>query len=93
MRSFWPSSRCCGRARILLDFLLIDPAPRADTCELLSVASRLRADGIPLYLAVTQARRPGADGRARAAAMSAATRSRAAQVFTPVSVAAPGRRQ
>lgn len=40
---------------IFLDFLLLDPAPAADTCELLSVAQRLRTEGIPLYLAVTRA--------------------------------------
>jgi len=70
---------------ILLDFLLIDPAPRADTCELLRVASRLRADGIALYLAVTRTddlapmdtvHCPDAGGKA----------IRASQVFTAVSV-------
>ncbi len=70
---------------ILLDFLLIDPAPRADICELLNVASRLRADGIALYLAVTRADDlapmdavdcPDAGGKA----------IRASQVFTAVSV-------
>jgi CHASE2 domain-containing protein len=40
---------------ILLDFLLIDPAPQADTCDLLRVAARLRQGHIPLYLAVTAA--------------------------------------
>jgi hypothetical protein len=39
---------------ILLDFLLIDPAPREDICDLLGVAAELRASGIPLYLAVTR---------------------------------------
>ncbi len=39
---------------IFLDFLLLDPAPAADTCELLRVARRLRAERIPLYLAVTR---------------------------------------
>jgi hypothetical protein len=39
---------------ILLDFLLIDPAAREDTCDLLSTAARLRAEHIPLYLAVTR---------------------------------------
>ena len=38
---------------IFLDFLLLDPASAADTCELLHVAQRLRAEHIPLYLAVT----------------------------------------
>ena len=40
---------------IFLDFLLLDPAPAADTCELLQVAQRLRTERIPLYLAVTRA--------------------------------------
>jgi hypothetical protein len=39
---------------ILLDFLLIDPAPRQDTCDLLTVADRLRSEGSPVYLAVTR---------------------------------------
>lgn len=39
---------------IFVDFLLIDPAPREDVCEFLSVAARLRSEGIPLYLAVTR---------------------------------------
>ena len=39
---------------ILLDFLLIDPAPREDVCDLLGVAAELRAQHIALYLAVTR---------------------------------------
>ena len=39
---------------IFLDFLLLDPASAADTCELLRVAQRLRTERIPLYLAVTR---------------------------------------
>jgi hypothetical protein len=38
---------------ILVDFLLIDPAPHEGVCDLLSVAAHLRDQGIPLYLAVT----------------------------------------
>ena len=70
---------------VLLDFLLIDPAPRADICELLNVAARLRADGIPLYLAVT---RP--DDLAPMDVVDCRDTSgkpiRASQVFTAVSV-------
>jgi CHASE2 domain len=40
---------------ILLDFLLIDPAPHEDTCAFLATAARLRSEHIPLYLAVTRA--------------------------------------
>ena len=39
---------------IMLDFLLLDPASRQDICDLLTVGSRLRRDGVPLYLAVTR---------------------------------------
>jgi len=39
---------------IFLDFLLLDPAPAAETCELLQVAQQLRDARIPLYLAVTR---------------------------------------
>jgi hypothetical protein len=39
---------------IMLDFLLIDPAPPADTCAFLSLAGQLRDHGMPLYLAVTR---------------------------------------
>ena len=70
---------------ILLDFLLIDPAPQADTCDLLNVASRLRADGIALYLAVTRAD----DLAPMNAADCLDARGkpiRASQVFTAVSV-------
>jgi CHASE2 domain len=70
---------------IMLDFLLIDPAPPRDICELLSVGARLRSDGIPLYLAITD----GADLAPLDAAGchdSAGRPLRAAQVFTPVSV-------
>ena len=70
---------------IMLDFLLIDPAPRQDICELLAVGSRLRQDGIALYLAVT---RQGDLETLDAAACRGADSGliRAAQVFTPVSV-------
>jgi len=70
---------------IMLDFLLIDPAPQPDICELLAVGARLRKDGIPLYLAVT-------NGAELASLDAAGCRDiagrplRAAQVFTPVSV-------
>jgi CHASE2 domain len=40
---------------ILLDFLLLDPASRQDTCDLLTVGTQLRHDGTALYLAVTGA--------------------------------------
>jgi CHASE2 domain-containing sensor protein len=70
---------------ILLDFLLIDPAPQQDVCELLAVATRLRHDGIALYLAVTKA-----DDLQPLDAVGCRDASgrpiRAAQVFTPVSV-------
>jgi CHASE2 domain-containing sensor protein len=70
---------------ILLDFLLIDPAPRQDICDLLTVAARLRHDGIPLYLAVTEANdlvpMDGAGCRD-----SSGVLIRATQVFTAVSV-------
>jgi CHASE2 domain-containing sensor protein len=70
---------------IFLDFLLLDPAPAEDGCALLRVAERLRAEGVALYLAVTQpadlallevpnCRNP------QGAAIHAA------QVFTPVAV-------
>ncbi|HTD10715.1 MAG TPA: CHASE2 domain-containing protein [Steroidobacteraceae bacterium] len=70
---------------ILLDFLLLDPAPRQDTCDLLAVASRLRQHGIGLYLAVT---RPEDLQLLDAAACRDPSGAviRAAQVFTPVSV-------
>jgi hypothetical protein len=70
---------------IMLDFLLIDPAPQPDVCELLAVGARVRKDGIPLYLAVT-------NGTDLAPLDAAGCRDvagrplRAAQVFTPVSV-------
>jgi len=70
---------------ILLDFLLIDPAPRQDICDLLTVAARLRQEGIPLYLAVTR----DADLAPLDAAGChdpAGAPLHAAQVFTPVSV-------
>ncbi len=40
---------------IMLDFLLIDPAPAADSCALLATAASLRRDGVLLYLAVLRA--------------------------------------
>jgi hypothetical protein len=70
---------------ILLDFLLIDPAPPEDVCALLAVGARLRQDGSALYLAVT--------GLEDLTALDAAgcrdatgARVRASQLFTPVSV-------
>jgi CHASE2 domain-containing sensor protein len=70
---------------ILLDFLLIDPAPPQDICELLTVAARLRHDGIALYLPVT---RPDDLTPMQAARCQdrAGTSIRVEQVFTPVSV-------
>jgi CHASE2 domain-containing sensor protein len=70
---------------ILLDFLLIDPGPRVDTCDLLSVAARLRSEGIPVYLAVT---RPDdlAPMDAVGCRDSSGAPIRATQVFTPVAV-------
>jgi CHASE2 domain len=70
---------------IMLDFLLLDPAPREDICDLLSVGSRLRRQGIPLYLAVTSAQdltlMDAAGCRDEAGAPV-----HASGVFTPVSV-------
>ena len=70
---------------ILLDFLLIDPAPPEDICALLAVGARLRQDGSALYLAVT--------GLEDLTALDAAgcrdatgVRVHASQLFTPVSV-------
>lgn len=70
---------------ILLDFLLIDPAPPADICDLLGVAARLRAEGTALYLAVTQ---PGdlATLETPACRDARGTRIQVDRVFTPVSV-------
>ncbi len=70
---------------IMLDFLLLDPAPQQDICELLNVGSRLRHAGIALYLAVT---RPEDLKPMDAAACRDADGAliRSAQVFTPVSV-------
>jgi CHASE2 domain len=70
---------------ILLDFLLIDPAPRQDVCELLGVGARLRRDGIPLYVAVT------GDGdlavlEAAGCRDAAGAPLRAGEIFTKVSV-------
>jgi len=70
---------------IFLDFLLLDPAPAAETCELLQVAQRLRTERIPLYLAVTRAEdlalleSPGCQG-------PRGVPIRASEVFTPVAV-------
>jgi len=70
---------------VLLDFLLIDPAPRADICDLLGVATRLRAEGTALYLAVTQ---PGDLATLQTAACRDASGApiQVDRVFTPVSV-------
>ena len=70
---------------ILLDFLLIDPAPRQDICDLLTVGAQLRQDGIPLYLAVTRADdlAPMDAAGCRDAAGNAI---HVAGVFTPVAV-------
>jgi hypothetical protein len=70
---------------IMLDFLLIDPAPQADICELLTVGLRLRQEGIPLYLAVT--RREDMEPMDAAACRDAdGAPIRSTQVFTPVAV-------
>ena len=70
---------------IMLDFLLLDPAPRQDTCDLLTVGARLRHEGIPLYLAVTGPDDLKAmDGAACRDGAGAPMRT--AHVFTPVSV-------
>jgi hypothetical protein len=70
---------------IMLDFLLLDPAPRQDVCELLTVGVRLRQAGIPLYLAVT--RREDLEPMDAAACRDAGGGLiRSTQVFTPVSV-------
>jgi hypothetical protein len=70
---------------ILLDFLLIDPAPPEDICALLAAGARLRQSGSALYLAVT--------GLEDLTALDAAGcrdaaggRLRASQLLTPVSV-------
>ena len=70
---------------ILLDFLLLDPASPADLCEFLSVAARLRHDGIALYLAVTQPDDLSPMDEA-ACHDSQGQPLRATDVFTPVSV-------
>jgi len=70
---------------IFLDFLLLDPASAADTCELLTVAARLRSEHVPLYLAVTEPddlrhlEAPGCKDPQGAAI-------HASEVFTPVAV-------
>ena len=70
---------------IMLDFLLLDPAPREDICELLTVGSRLRQEGIALYLAVT--RREDLEPLDAAACRDAnGALLHGEQVFTPVSV-------
>jgi hypothetical protein len=70
---------------ILLDFLLIDPAPATDVCALLDVAARLRHQGSALYLAVT-----GPDDLAALDAPACRDASGAAlrtsELFKPVSV-------
>jgi hypothetical protein len=70
---------------IMLDFLLIDPAPQPDVCELLTVGARLRAEGIPLYLAVTR-REDLAPLDAAACRDANGALIHGTQVFTPVSV-------
>ena len=70
---------------IMLDFLLLDPAPREDICELLTVGLRLRQQGVPLYLAVT--RREDLSPLDAAACRDAdGAPIHSTQVFTPVSV-------
>jgi len=70
---------------ILLDFLLLDPSPREDICELLGVGARLRADDIRLYLAVT--RREDLDALDAAGCRDARGQPLVARhIFTPVSV-------
>lgn len=70
---------------IFLDFLLLDPAGREDVCDLLQVGTRLRAEGIGLYLGVTN---PDDLAPFDAAGCRDAHGAsvRAAQVFTPVAV-------
>ncbi|MBV8307746.1 MAG: CHASE2 domain-containing protein [Gammaproteobacteria bacterium] len=70
---------------IMLDFLLLDPATAVDICDLLRVGSRLRQQGIALYLAVTQ---PADLQHLDAAACrgEGGARVSTAAVFTPVSV-------
>jgi CHASE2 domain len=70
---------------IMLDFLLLDPAPRQDICDLLMVGSRLRRNGVSLYLPVT---RPEDLQPLDAAACRDADGAlmRTSAVFTPVSV-------
>ncbi len=70
---------------IMLDFLLIDPAPQQDVCELLTVGARLRHEGVPLYLAVTR-REDLAPMDAAACRDASGALLRGTQVFTPVSV-------
>ena len=70
---------------IFLDFLLLDPAPPEDRCELLQVGERLRAGGISLYLAVTE---PADLALLEVAGCKNPQGApiHAAQVFTPVAV-------
>ena len=70
---------------ILLDFLLIDPAPPADICALLEVAARLRGGGSALYLAVTRTEDLAPLDAASCRDASGAP-LRASQLFTAVSV-------
>jgi CHASE2 domain len=70
---------------ILLDFLLIDPAPRDDICDLLTIGARLRREGIPLYLAVTRGEDLATLDAAGCRDASGA-RISAGGVFMPVSV-------
>ena len=70
---------------IMLDFLLIDPAPQQDVCELLTVGARLRQEGIPLYLAVTRPEDLAPMDNAACRDPGGAV-IHSAQVFTPVSV-------
>jgi CHASE2 domain-containing sensor protein len=70
---------------VLLDFLLIDPVARQDTCDLLTLGSRLRRSGMALYVAVTGPRDLEPMDAAACRDSSGAV-ILASQVFTPVSV-------
>jgi CHASE2 domain-containing sensor protein len=70
---------------IFLDFLLLDPAPPQDGCALLQVAQRLRAEGVALYLAVTEPQDLALLEVAGCHTLKGAP-IRAAEVFTPVAV-------
>jgi CHASE2 domain-containing sensor protein len=70
---------------VMLDFLLLDRAPAGDICALLAAADRLRADRIPVYLAVTRQEDLSLLGSA-SCTDDAGKPLRADRVLTPVSV-------